>query len=154
MNPGGIRADLSRGEVRYERVFAVHPFENRLVTITLTGAQLHDLLEAQWRKGEGGESRKILQISGGSSYTWHADRPIGDRVDPEEVVIGGNKLDLSESYRLTVNNFLASGGDGFAVLREGTDAVDHGTDAEALDAYLSANSPASPSAAGRIRRAD
>lgn len=148
MNPGGIRADLAEGEVRFEQVFAVHPFENRLVTLTLTGAQIHDLLEAQWREGRS----KVLQISSGSSYTWHAERPIGDRVDPEEIVIAGKKLDPSKSYRVTVNDFLGSGGDGFEVLREGTDAETHGTDAEALDAYLAEHSPYSPEAAERIRR--
>ena len=54
---------------------------------------------------------------------------------------------------MTVNDFLASGGDGFEVLRDGADAETHGTDAEALDAYLAGHSPYTPQVADRIRMA-
>ncbi len=153
MNPGGIRDDLARGRVTFAEVFAVHPFENRLVTMTLTGAQLHALLEAQWREIDSREDTTVLQLSAGSSYTWHAQRPPGERVDPAQVVIGGQPLDLESSYRVTVNDFLASGGDGFGMLREGKDRVEHGTDAAALEAYLQQHAASLESPAPRIVRA-
>ncbi len=136
MNPGGIRSDLVAGPVTFADVFAVHPFGNLLVTMTLRGDQIHALLEAQWRLSNGEHDATVLQISGGSAYTWHPERPPGDRVDPAEVRIAGQPLDLNANYRVTVNDFLAGGGDGFAVLREGVDPVEHGTDADALEAYL------------------
>ncbi len=142
MNPGGIRTNLAEGPLTFGDVFAVHPFENRLITMTLTGAQLHALLEAQWRLVDGETDATVLQLSEGSSYAWHPQRPHGDRVDPEQVVIAGEPLDPKADYRVTINDFLAGGGDGFGMLREGRDRVEHGTDAAALEAYLHAHGDA------------
>lgn len=150
MNPGGIRADLTvaptggeaPGEVTYGEAFAVQPFGNDLVTLTLTGAQIDALLEQQWC---GQPSSRILQTSHGFSYTWDASRPpCEDRVDPSAIIIGGAPVNPASGYRVTVNSFLANGGDNFTVLLEGTDRLVGIVDLDALDAYLSANSPHQP----------
>lgn len=148
MNPGGIRADIDAGEVTYGEAFTVQPFGNSLVTMTLSGAQIHALLEQQF------VSQKILQVSEGFSYTWQDSAPVGEKVDPSTILLDGVPVDLAASYRVTVNSFLATGGDGFTVLAEGTDRLGGAVDVDALEAYLQANTPLAPPALGRITRVD
>lgn len=156
MNAGGIRTDLlygqisggeQPGEVTYGEIFAVQPFANNLVVMTLTGAQIERLLEQQWTGGNG-----VLQISDSLRYTWDATRTPGDRVDPASIKINGSTVDPAASYRVTMNNFLADGGDNYTVFREGTNRVGGVVDTDALAAYLGANSPVAPPAADRITR--
>jgi 5'-nucleotidase len=147
MNPGGIRADLPAGDITYAEAFTVQPFGNNLVTLTLTGAQVERLLELQW---EGQASPRVLQVSRGFSYAWDPSRPVGDRVDPATITLDGAPLDPAAPYRVTVNSFLADGGDGFAVLREGTDRLGGATDVDAFEAYLRAG-PVGPPPRDRIR---
>ena len=157
MNPGGIRDDLDfvssgpelDGEFTFGEAFSVQPFGNSLVTMTLTGAQIDTLLEQQW---VGQSFPRILQISAGFSYTWDASAAEGSKVDPGSVVIGGTVLNLAASYRITVNSFLAAGGDNFSVLTEGTDRLGGEIDLDALVNYFRLNSPVSPGPQDRITR--
>ncbi len=90
MNPGGIRAALAQptdGQVRYEDLFSVQPFYNNLVTLTLSGAQLLELLEQQW-KGQAPDGR-VLSVSRGFSYSWDASKPVGQRIVPGSVRLDG-----------------------------------------------------------------
>lgn len=161
MNPGGVRADLlaatiaggeQPGEATYGELFAVQPFGNTMMTLTVTGAQLELMLEQQWSLVGGAERANILQPSAGFTYTWDASRAIGDRVAPSSIRIGGAPVVPTATYRIAVNAFLAGGGDGFAVLVEGTDRVAGPLDIDALEAYLAAHSPLTPPATGRITR--
>ncbi len=157
MNAGGIRADLSYapsgserpGEVTYGEAFTVQPFGNTLVTVTLAGAQLDTLLEQQWC---GQPYPRVLQVSSGFTYTWDATRPACDRVDASSIRINGVPVDPTDTYRITVNSFLADGGDNFRVLIQGTDRLGGPLDLDALQAYFQANSPVSPGARDRISR--
>jgi 5'-nucleotidase len=141
MNAGGIRADLLynqisggevAGEVTYGEMFSVQPFGNSLVTMTLTGAQLDALLERQFTGGNG-----ILQVSDGFAYTRTDSGPAGDKVT--STTLNGVPLDAGTGYRVTVNSFLADGGDGYAVLKEGTNRVAGNVDTDAFENYLQAN---------------
>ncbi len=149
MNPGGIRNTLNAGPVTYGEAFAVQPFNNYLVTMTLTGAQIKTLLAQQFNNPEPGRSR-ILQVSAGFTYTyaWSGSGP----ATITDVALNGTPIDDAATYRVTVNSFLADGGDNFPVLREGTDRLVGGLDIDALVAYLEAAGPVSPPAADRIRR--
>ncbi|QNM98972.1 bifunctional metallophosphatase/5'-nucleotidase [Chitinimonas koreensis] len=149
-NGGGLRADLASqdGVLRYVQLFTVQPFGNRLITLTLSGAQIVALLESQWQ----GERFNPLQVSAGFRYAWHAGRPPGRRIDPAEVTLDGVPLRLDGRYRVTVNDFLASGGDGFTVLREGREPVAGLLDIEALEAHVQAQDTLRPPALGRIER--
>jgi 5'-nucleotidase len=159
MNPGGIRDDLDfvsggpegDGEVTFGEAFSAQPFGNSLVTMTLTGEQIDTLLEQQW---VGQPFPRILQVSDGFSYTWDAAAPNGSKVDPASVVIGGVALDLTASYRVTVNSFLAAGGDNFSVLVDGTDRLGGEIDLDALVTYFGINSPVAPGPQDRITRLD
>lgn len=157
MNPGGIRTDLlfaegpageGDGNVTYGEAFEVQPFGNSLVTMTLTGAQIDTLLEQQW-VGQDPDGR-ILQVSEGFTYTWDAAAAVGERVDPATIEIDGVAIDLDAEYRVTVNSFLADGGDNFVILTEGTDRLGGDVDLDALVDYFDANSPVAPGPQDRI----
>ena len=151
-NPGGVRTDIERkedGAVTYADLFASQPFRNQLVTITLTGKQIKDMLEQQWRDPK---RPRILQVSKGFSYAWDSTKPDGERVIAERMMLNGQTIDPAASYRVTVNNFLSVGGDGFTVLTLGTAPQTGIYDIDALNAYFGANSPVGPTAVDRIIR--
>ncbi|MGZ5870763.1 MAG: bifunctional metallophosphatase/5'-nucleotidase [Bradyrhizobium sp.] len=151
-NPGGVRADITKkedGAVTYADVFASQPFRNQLVTLSLTGSQIKNMLEQQWLDPK---RPRILQVSKGFNYAWDAARPYGDRVIAASLSLNGERIDPAKSYRVTVNNFLSVGGDGFTVLKEGAAQQFGVFDVDALYAYFQANSPIAPKAADRITR--
>jgi 5'-nucleotidase len=151
-NPGGIRTDIPKkedGAVTYADVFASQPFRNQLVTLTLTGMQIKNMLEQQWLDPK---RPRILQVSKGLSYIWDNAKPYGDRVAADRMSLNGQRIDPATSYRVTVNNYLAVGGDGFTVLKEGTAPQFGGYDVDALYAFFQANSPIAPGTADRIVR--
>jgi 5'-nucleotidase len=160
MNPGGIRADLTYGfsaggeapgEVTYGEGFTVQPFNNLVVTQTFTGAQLKEVLEQQFAGFAGQTTQRVLQVSAGFSYAWDGTKPPGERVS--ELTLGGAAIDPAATYRVTTNDFLANGGDGFTKLTAGTDrATAPGFDIDALVAYLGAGEPVQPGPRDRIRR--
>ncbi|GGJ99464.1 5'-nucleotidase [Pilimelia anulata] len=156
MNPGGVRAPLVHGasaggeqpgEVTYGEAFAVQPFNNLLVTQTLTGAQVRAALEQQFPVAG---PQRVLQPSAGVRFTYDTRRAPGDRITA--ATVDGVPLDPARAYRVTTNDFLANGGDGFAALTGGTDrAVAPGFDIDALVAYLAAG-PVAPGPADRVTR--
>ncbi|WP_286742117.1 bifunctional metallophosphatase/5'-nucleotidase [Aquabacterium sp. UBA2148] len=156
MNPGGIRADLPfnapNGDVTYGDAFTVQPFGNSLVTLTLSGAQIKTLLETQFANCLGQTTfDRILQVSKGFSYTWSAGAACGSKVS--NMALNGVAIDPVASYRVTVNSFLADGGDAFAVLKDGTNRLGGAVDTDAFEAYLQANpSGVAPGAQNRITR--
>jgi 5'-nucleotidase len=154
MNPGGIRTDIAAGPVTFAEAFAVQPFGNSLVTMTLTGAQIERVLEQQaWPSDTPDGSGRVLQVSDSLHYTWDPARPARDRIDPASITLGGLPLVPTNSYRVTVNSFLADGGDGFTVLREGTDRLGGAIDLDALEGYFKAHVPVAPGPRDRIARA-
>jgi len=151
-NPGGVRSPIVRrddGSITYGDVFAAQPFRNQLVTMTLTGAQIKAALEQQWLDPT---RPRVLQVSKGFSYTWDNAKPLGDRIVAASITLNGAPIDPAASYRVTVNNFLAVGGDGFTVLKEGASQIFGVYDVDALYAYFQANSPVAPPTTGRITR--
>ncbi len=82
-----------------------------------------------------------LGVSAGFAYSWSASALVGNEVDPASITLGGTAIDFAATYRVTVNSFLADGGDGFTVLPQGTNRVGGGVDLDAFNAYLTAKSP-------------
>jgi 5'-nucleotidase len=151
-NPGGIRTDISRkedGAVAYADLFASQPFRNQLVTLTLTGVQIKSMLEQQWLDPK---RPRILQVSRRFSYAWDAAKPYGEHVIADRMALNGQRIDPAASYRVTVNNYLAVGGDGFTVLKDGSAPRVGAYDVDALYAYFQAHSPVAPAVADRIAR--
>ena len=140
MNPGGIRAVLGKpegGDLVYEELFTVQPFHSSLVTLTLTGAQIFDILEQQWINQE--PEGNLLQVSRGFTYTWDSAKPVGSRVVPGSVLLEGRAVESGAVYRVTANAFLAGGGDKFPAFKLGRDRRIGISDVEALEQYVKAS---------------
>jgi len=146
MNPGGIRADLlanaiaggeAPGEVTYGEAFTVQPFGNTLVTKTMTGDMIRRLLQQQYVgcTPPGTTNARILQIS--SSFKYEAAPTAAACADKVgRMWISGVEVQPATSYRVTMNNFLATGGDGFTVFNEGTNPLGGAVDIDAFAAYF------------------
>jgi len=157
MNPGGIRSDLlfasspggeAAGQVTYGELFTVQPFGNSLVVKTCTGAQIDALLEQQIFP-----TTRILQVSNGFAYTFDAAGAPGSRIDPATIELNGVTLDPATGYRVTMNSFLAGGGDGFTVFNQCTNALGGEIDLDALARYFTEfGGPVPPGPRNRITR--
>lgn len=147
MNPGGIRDDVAADQVTWGELFAVQPFGNDVIALTLTGAQVRQVLEQQWQQ----TPARILKTSG-LRYTWDAARPVGTRV-VEILDDDGALLDPAATYRVAANSFIAGGGDNFSVFTQGTERVVGPVDLEALVTYIRGlPQPFSAAVEGRIQR--
>ncbi|MFJ7998659.1 bifunctional metallophosphatase/5'-nucleotidase [Streptomyces sp. NPDC096310] len=161
MNPGGIRSDLvykasgseGDGVVTYGEAFTVQPFTNMMNAVDLTGAQLITALQQQV-SGSNEASPKILQVSKGLTYTLDMTKSGAARVVTDTVKLNGAAIDPAKTYRVAMNEFLAGGGDGFAVLGQGKNKLVGASDLDMFNAYLAANStaqaPLTPPAADRV----
>jgi 5'-nucleotidase len=152
INTGGARTDLvprADGSVTYGQIFALEPFGNTLVVRTLTGAQLNVVLEQQFivRGGKVTLRDSSLVPSAGFRFAFDLSRPEGSRI--VAMTLNGKAIVPDGRYRVTINNFLASGGDGYSVFTQGTDTSDGGLDLDALEGWL-ATDPKVP-IVGRIR---
>jgi len=148
MNPGGIRADMKTtdissggeaiGEVTYGEAFTVQPFGNSLVTKTMTGDQIRRVLEQQFVGCGDQGTQRILQISSTLRYEQNAAgatcaEKIGD------IWVNGVPITPTDTFRVTMNSFIAAGSDGFKVFNEGTDPLGGAVDIDALVDYFAAN---------------
>jgi 5'-nucleotidase len=151
MNPGGIRGDLrvadissggeAPGEVTYGEAFMVQPFGNSLVTKTMTGDMMRRLLQQQFPGCGGQTTQRILQISSTFRYEQSpAATTCEGRIG--RMFVAGVEVTPTASFRVTMNNFLATGGDGFTVFNEGADALGGAQDIDALVAAFAAAEPA------------
>jgi 5'-nucleotidase len=152
MNPGGVRADLTYssskwgeapGDVTFEEAFTVQPFNNYLVSLDLTGAQIKQLLTEQWSGPNAASQKKILQVSAGFAYDY-TGTTLGT------VTLNGQPLVDGDTYRVVTNNFLAGGGDNFPTFLGAKNVYFGGLDIDAFASYLSAHSPYTPGALDRI----
>jgi len=151
MNPGGVRTDLvpkTDGTVTFGDIYAVQPFGNTLVTMTLTGAQVLAMLEQQLGNPNESNETRVLAVSEGFAMTLDPARPAGQRVVAAS--FRGQPLDPAARYRVTVNNFIAGGGDGYTVLKQGTDVTVGPLDLDAIEAYLRARDIVPLPATGRV----
>lgn len=134
MNNSGIRAGLvpaADGTVTFGDIFTVQPFGNQLVTKSFTGAQLLALLEQQF-DGEG--FLQTFSASHGFAFTYDMNRAAGARV--VSVSLDGQPIDPGANYRVTMNSFLAAGGDSFTVFTQGSDSVVGPVDLDAFELWL------------------
>jgi 5'-nucleotidase len=138
-NAGGIRADFiakpqptattsntatNSTTITQSDVFTIQPFNNDLIALTLTGAELQQVIERQPARRQGGS---LLQVS-------HTLRIAGDAI-----TVHGKPLELERDYRIVVNQFMADGGNDLSTFKKGRDRQIIGNDLEALEEYLRDN---------------
>jgi 5'-nucleotidase len=177
MNPGGIRSDLIYaksgselvdGIVTYSEAFTFQPFSNILMTIPMTGQQIVDVLEEQCQPI--GVSRPFLHLGVSEGFTYDLSKTIVDTLIPNpnpalpptirkdcvsvsvtNVKLNGIDLNLSATYFVTVNSFLADGGDNFVTFKQVNPAlrVGGGIDLDELVNYFASESPINPPGTNR-----
>jgi 5'-nucleotidase len=167
MNEGGIRAGLAfasttpgvpDGAVTYGQLFAAQPFGDDLVTVTLTGDQIHTMLEEQFIGCALGappgapppSSNRSLEVSDGFTYSWSRSAPPCHKVDPAGIKLHGVTLSPSALYRITVNSLLADGGDEIYILKQGTNRIIGLSDLDAMTTYLAKHPSLKPPQTNRI----
>lgn len=162
MNPGGVRANLvyassiageGDGVVTFSEAFAVQPFGNTLVTFPMTGAEILSVLEEQCQPA--GSSRAFLHLGVSEGFTYDLAKTIVSgvctSVTISNVKLNGVDLDPAGIYYVTVNNFLADGGDNFSTFASITaPRLDGGNDLQAFINYLGTFSPVSPPGRDRV----
>ena len=157
MNGGGVRApgfDFTssavgegNGNITYGEAFTVQPFGNSLTTITMSTQLIRDFLEEQFAGclGQPAATTRIALPSAGFKYTWNGANACGARITnatlrtaagTEALITNGVVQNPTKTYRVTVNNFMAEGGDGYATLRSGTNRIGGAQDIDALSAFL------------------
>lgn len=139
MNPFGVRrsiAPAADGSVTFGDIYAVQPFNNELFTLSYTGAELKQILE-QGFDASGPE--QILTPSAGFTYSYDRSRPVGDRI--VAMTLGGQPIDPLATYRVTVSNFLANGGDTYTAFTKGRERTLGPSDIAAFEAWLKARPP-------------
>jgi 5'-nucleotidase len=169
MNRGGVRSpgfvfEQSVGEgdgnVTYGEGFTVQPFGNSLVTMTLSAQDIKNVLEQQFAgcRGQSTTATRLMIPSAGFKYAWDGaqacDARIRDvtltRSGSTDVIVdaAGHVANPTKTYRLTVNNFMSTGGDGFTTFLAGTDRLGGAQDIDALVSYMAAfkapNGPYNP----------
>lgn len=141
-NGGGIRADLPAGDITLEQLYTLLPFDNVVVTMTLKGEHIREILETS-----GEQQTKILQISG-LSVEYDLNRPAGSRV--VQATVKGDPLRPDALYRVATNDFLVAGGDRFTAFKNGFDLVYGDPLRDVVAAYLKKYSPVKPAIENRI----
>jgi len=168
VNEGGIRAGLPfasttpgvpDGTVTFGELAIALPFGNNLVTMTLTGAQIHAMLEELFPGCTLGyppgitdvpQDTRHIEVSDGFSYSFHPGAPPCHRVVPHSIRIHGAPLVATASYRITVNNLLADGGEQLYVFRQGTHRRTGPLDMDAMTAYFAHHPALAPPPLHRI----
>ena len=137
MNPGGVRSGFVPGQdgtITFGQAFEVQPFGNSLMTVTLTGAEIKNVFEQGIRHTEDGSFATLLRPSWQLSYAYDMSRPDGENI--VWIKLNGETISPEKEYRVTTNNFIANGGDGFTLFLEGRDRTGAGSDIDAITAWL------------------
>ncbi|PKH41482.1 bifunctional metallophosphatase/5'-nucleotidase [Nocardioides alpinus] len=161
MNPGGLRADMAGAaggypaDLTYKQAAVVQPFANTLVNMKLTGAQIKTVLEQQWQRDAGGvvPTRPFLRlgVSDGFFATYDPAKAEGNRVT--SMSLNGKAIEPATAYSVTVNSFLASGGDNFRGFNAGTGKRDTGkVDLQAMVDYMASKAATTPLAVNKAQR--
>jgi 5'-nucleotidase len=157
MNRGGVRtpgftykqrAGEGDGNVTFGEAFTAQPFGNSLVTMTLSAQDLKDALEQQFAgcRGQLPGATRLMLPSAGFKYRWDGSKACDARIHSvtltrdgrTETLVdaSGKVLEPAREYRVTVNSFLASGGDGFSTFLKGKAPLGGALDIDALVDYM------------------
>ena len=162
VNPGSVRSDLiyadSGGEgdgvVTFGEAFTFQPFGNTLISLPMNGAQIVSVLEEQCQPIS--SSRPFLHLGVSDGFTYDLATTIASNectsITVSNVLVNGVALDAATIYSVTVNNFLAGGGDNFSTFAtiDPSTGEDGGNDLMALVTYLGTFSPIPPPSTDRV----
>lgn len=157
VNPTSLRTGLPGGDVTYGRAFTSLPFGNSLVTMSMTGGQILELLKQQWC---GRTTPEILQVSSSVSYTWSrakaraaTDRQCEDAPQPvSDLKIGDLVVEPFYNFRVTVNTSMSGRDAQFSILHTGTDRTGGPVDIDSLDQHLAPSVDGAPIAVPTLDR--
>lgn len=148
--PGNNPKDAP-GRVLLGESWDTYGYGNPVLTVSLTGAQLDAVLEQQWQtQADGSVKFAPLAVSGNTSYTYDAARPVGDRVAPADVRINGAALDPAKTYRVAALAYTVIGADGYPAFKAATNPVRNNTDHETFVDYLRAHRTLTPAPLTRV----
>ena len=126
INAGSIRENLLKGNITYKNILDVLPFSASIIVKEVTGQTILDALEFGMRSLPGTTSR-FPQVSG---IKFKVDDTIKTPVviDKDEnflkcegerrvydVYVGNEKLDQNKKYKISFDDYLGDGGDGFSM---------------------------------------
>jgi 5'-nucleotidase len=151
VNSGGIRVSVSPGDITREKLMEVLPYENYLILVDITGEQLLAALENGVSQAEEFKGR-FPQVAG-IRFTWNSANEPGNRIVSVEVQTESGYVPLDETavYRVVVNDYLYSGGDGFTIFQQGSNYINAGfTYFEIMLDYFMNNSPVAPETEGGL----
>ncbi|MBM3460619.1 MAG: hypothetical protein FJX76_00770 [Armatimonadetes bacterium] len=140
-NAGGIRSEINKGAIKLGDVYTLLPFDNFVVTLSLSGAQIEKLVEQGLKDKHG-----TIQVSG---LSFNIDAA-GKATD---ITVDGKPLDPSKMYRVATVDFLAEGGDGLTVLKEGKDKQIDELARDVFSAFVRKRTPVAAPESGRIKKA-
>ena len=147
VNGGGIREDIPVGDITKGKIAAIFPFGNTIEVKKITGADLKAMLE--WSVSDYPAAKgAFLQVSG-LEFTFDPAKEIGSKV--VEILVGGEAFDEAKEYTVAINDFMSTGGDGYAMLADYDVLAIYGTYEEIIIDYLVANGTAGSEVSGRIK---
>ncbi|MFI2262343.1 bifunctional metallophosphatase/5'-nucleotidase [Streptomyces tubercidicus] len=146
-----IRDAQTGGTVTFAQAWNSVGFGDPIMTVTVTGRQLHDALEEQWAPTAGGGlGFSPLAVSGNVRYTFDAAGAVGRRIDPAEVFIDGKALDLTRRYRLAAPSYTLINQDGFSAFTGFTAPVRHTRDFESFVSFIRTKKQLTPAPLNRV----
>ena len=147
----GSNAADSDGQILFGESWQAHGYQNPVLVVTLTGQQIKQILEEQWRKSpNGSESFYPLAVSYNVHYSYDKSKPINDRIDPKKVIINGESLDLDRSYRVASLAYMVIGADGYPTFTQYREPVRTEVDYWAFLNYLKEKKVIEPPALNRV----
>lgn len=134
-NAGGVRESVEQGPITVGTAYTLMPFSNTLVLLSVTGEQFKNALETGVTKGGG-----AFPYVAGARYAADMRKPEGERIVDVGVMNADGRwlaLDPTKIYRLVTNSYLASGGDGYTMMKDVRDRYDTGfVDAQSFIEYV------------------
>ena len=120
----GNNAADSDGQILFGEQWQAHGYANPVLVVTLSGKQIKQILEEQWRKKpDSSEGFYSLAVSQNVHYSYDNSKPINERINPQNVKINGQSLDLNRSYRVAALAYLVIGADGYPTFKQYRDPV-------------------------------
>ncbi|GAA4600807.1 bifunctional metallophosphatase/5'-nucleotidase [Actinoallomurus liliacearum] len=146
----GANATDTDGTILFGEAWTVYGFDSPIVTVSMTGDAFHRGLEQQWQTQPDGSVRYCpVAVSAEIRYTYDPTKPVGERIDPANLLINGTPIDLRATYRVATNAYTVLAYDGYPAFTEYTDAVRHSLDHEGFIRYVRTRRTIDPPSLGR-----